>query len=113
MDDFTVNIVYRNKDLDEVGDRSFPVQLYCSNVKSDLMRVILDVENLIYELESYKRKEDWNNEHQQAFQHIRHRILDAANSVERLPENMRYKGKPLNSMPPSEYFAKFFNETKM
>lgn len=110
LEDFTVNIVYKNKDLDEVGDRSFPVHLYCKNVKSDLMRVILDAENLIYEMENYKRKEEWSEEHKEAFQHIRHRILDAANSIERLPDNMRYKGKPLNSMPPSEYFAQFFKD---
>lgn len=57
-------------------------------LRLDLLRVISDVEDLVYRLNDHKPKSEWNDEVWSAFCHIKHKILDKAGDIGRLPENI-------------------------
>lgn len=102
-DDYTVNIVFRNKNMEPVGSKDYGLQEYCMILKDQLMRVIMDVEDVFYNIENCNRKEEWSEEHLVRFKHLRHKILDAANSIDRIPDNLCYKGKNINTMTAGEF----------
>lgn len=57
-------------------------------IRADLLRVITDVEDLVYLLNDNKPKNEWNDESWAAFCRIKHKLLDKAGDVGRLPDNM-------------------------
>ena len=90
MDDkqLGVQVVYRNKDLDPVYSKTYTLQEYTDMLKTDLMRLITDVENLCYAVNDNKAKEEWNEDTFQAFLKIKHKLLDKAGEIKRIPENI-------------------------
>lgn len=109
LNDYTVNIVFKNRSLESVNQRSYSLADYCQEQKLNLMHIITDVENAFYDMQGNKSKDDWSPEAMNMFQHIRHRLLDSANSIERLPRNLHYKGVNVGSMSGSEYIAGILN----
>lgn len=105
VEDYTVKITYRNRALESVSQRILPLNDYCREQRQNLMHIIADVETAFYALLDNKSKEDWTPETMEAFQKIRHRILDAANNIERLPRNLYCKDIPVSSMNGSDYIA--------
>lgn len=105
LNDYTVNITYKNRALEPVGERSYPFESYCAEQKFNITRTLIDIENAFYRFEKGKPKELWDKEEQEFFQHIRHKLLDVANNIERLPQNLCRNGVNINSMKSSEYFA--------
>lgn len=105
LNDYTVNIIYRNRALESVNQKNYPFVDYCQEQKMNMMRTIADVENAFYVLQDNKSKDDWSEEAMNMFQHIRHKLLDTANNVERLPQNLRCKGCRIDAMAASEYIA--------
>lgn len=73
------------------------------------MRVIMDVEDVIYYLQDGKSKDDWDDGAMSRFQCIRHKLLDQANAIERLPQNLYYKDVTCMSVNLSEEIAKVLN----
>lgn len=108
--DFTVKIDYKNKYLEQVDEKEFGFDEYTQMIKLNLQRVIMDIEDLFYQ--TYGSKDEWSKDTVASFQKIRHKILDQANSVARLPQTLHCKGIPCNAMKVSEYLANIINNAK-
>jgi hypothetical protein len=74
-------------------------------MKRELMRVIMEVEDTIYHLQGSRSKDEWDYETMEHFQKIRHKLLDQANAIERLPQTLHYKGVSCASVNLGEYLA--------
>lgn len=111
--DFTVLIEYRNRENEKVGERSFEFQEYVNIIKLEITRIIMDVEDAFYRVNGQRQKENWDPKDLESFNHIKHKLLDQANSVSRLPETLRYKGVPCNSKTLSEYIADIVNNSNL
>ena len=92
MSDFSVKISYKNKNLENVSNRTYDFLQYTEMIKLELMRIIMDVEDAFYMLQDAKSKEEWDDATMAQFQKIRHKLLDQANAVERLPHNLYFNG---------------------
>ena len=84
----TVRIVYRDKHMNPVEDRVYDLAEYTELLKTGLLQVISETENLAYIANDNKSKEEWSDETWGIFQRIRHKLLDIAGSVGRLPQNI-------------------------
>ena len=111
--DFTVLIEYKNRELERVGERSFYFSEYLDIVDLELKRILMDVEDAFYRFEGQQPKELWSKESVEEFQKIRHKILDQANAIKRLPETLRYKGVPINSESLSEFITRLIKNSNL
>lgn len=105
MSDFVVKIEYKNKDLETVVEKEYNFIDYTENLNLELKRILMDIEDAFYYFSGNQQKQDWSPELTERFQKIRHKLLDQANAIKRLPENLSYKGVKGTSMPLSEYLA--------
>lgn len=103
--DFTVTIDYRNRDLQTINQRTWSFKEYTNMLSLELKRIIMDVEDAFYEFNNGKQKEEWDPQVLNDFQKIRHKLLDQANSIERLPQTLCYKGISCSSIKASELIA--------
>lgn len=110
LNDYTVNIVYKNRSLESVNQKNYPFTDYCQEQKLNLMHVITDVENAFYAMQGDKSKDEWSAEAVETFQRIRHKLLDAANSIVRLPQNLQCKGVGIGMIDGAEYIAGLVNQ---
>lgn len=106
MSDFKVKIEYKNKDLETVAEKEYSFVDYTEMLNLELKRILMDIEDAFYCLSGNKQKKDWSPEFTEKFQKIRHKILDQANAIKRLPENLSYKNIKANTMSFGEYLAK-------
>lgn len=109
LNDYTVNVIYKNRSLESVSERIYPLADYCQELKLGIMRTIMDVENAFYRFQNGKNKEQWEPDVLECFQRIRHKLLDSANSIERVPSNLQYKGSNVNKMNAADYIADVFD----
>lgn len=109
MTDFSVKIAYRNRSLENVGEETYDFVQYSEMMKKQQTRIIVDVEDLLYYIQDNKSKEEWDEGTMVRFQHIRHKLLDQANAIERLPRNLYYKGVNCASISSSEMIANVLN----
>lgn len=82
-----IRVTYQNEDMETVYDEVLSLDEYTGLLKNDLQKVISDVESLIYQLTDKKRA-DWGEPVWAAFNRIRHKLLDKAGQVARIPENI-------------------------
>ena len=108
MSDFTVKIEYKNKDLETVVEKEYGFSQYTDLLNLELMRVITETEDAFYHLTG-KKKDDWDDDTKARFQHIRHKLLDQANAIKRLPQTLSYRGISAGSVNFSEILAKDIN----
>ena len=106
MSDFNVKIIYKNRDLETVVEKNYDFISYTEMVNTELMRLIAEIEDAFYYFSGNKQKDDWPDELKERFSKIRHKMLDQANAIKRLPENLSYKGIRANQIPLSEYLVK-------
>ena len=106
MSDFKVKIVYKNKDLEPVVEKEYDFIDYTEMVSLDLKRILMDIEDAFYYFSGNKQKKDWDQETSERFMKIRHKMLDQANAIRRLPENLSYMSVKGTSMPLSEFIAR-------
>lgn len=106
MSDFIVKIEYKNKDLETIVEKEYGFVDYTELLNLELKRILTDVEDAFYYFSGNKQKEEWSPELTERFQKIRHKLLDQANSIKRLPQNLSYKGIKASTMPFSEFLAK-------
>lgn len=92
MDDFSVTIDYKNKNLEQISEKTYSLQEYVEMLKLEIMRVIMDVEDVFYSM--YGQKKEWSKEVTASFQKIRHKLLDNANAIERLPQKLKMYNIP-------------------
>jgi len=106
MSDFKVRVAFKNKDLETVVEKEYDFIDYTMLVNLDLKRILKNIEDAFSYFNDGKPKEEWSKEVFELFSNIRHKILDSANAVRRLPENLSYKNIPANTMNFSEYISK-------
>lgn len=101
-----VKVTYRDKDLQPTYTRTYSLQEYAEAIRSDLQSLVGDVETLGYIANNNKSKEEWSDESFSVFTRIKHKLLDKAGEIGRLPINMTMR----TSEPLSDYMARLLNE---
>ena len=99
-----VRVVYRNRDLKPTYTKTYSLEEYTDQLKIDLQHIVSDVESLCYAANGNKDKEEWSDETFSAFNLIKHKLLDKAGDIGRIPENLTVK-EPL-----SNFVARILNE---
>lgn len=94
-----VQLQYRNKDLDIVSERECSLNDYSALLKNGVIRLILDAEDLAYRATGGKSKEQWPPDVMSSFMRLRHKLLDMAGEIERLPGNLTLEPPPSLSSP--------------
>lgn len=105
MSDWTVKIEYKNKNLETVVEKEYDFISYTEMLDLELKRLIMEIEDAFYVF-SGKQKEEWSDEMKERFQKIRHKMLDQANAIRRLPQTLSYKGAKADQMTMGEYLNK-------
>lgn len=103
MSDFIVKVEYKNKNLETVVEKEYDLISYTEMLHLELMRLIMEVEDAFYVFSGNKQKDDWSPELKERFKKIRHKMLDEANSIKRLPQNLTYKGIRADQISISEF----------
>lgn len=83
-----VHITHRNSKLQPVADELFTLDEYSAILSNDLLRMITDVEDIIYCATNGSQKEDWTDDVWGKFSRLKHKMLDEAGALKRLPENL-------------------------
>lgn len=109
MNDFTVKVSYRNKDATDTHEWTYDFKQYTEMMKRELMRIIMEVEDAIYHQQGSRSKDEWDTETMERFQKIRHKLLDQANAIERLPASLHYKGVSCSNISVGELLANTIN----
>lgn len=112
MSDFKVKIEYKNKNLETIVEKEYDFVQYTEVLHLELMKIISEVEDAFYVFSGNKQKKDWDEETQERFQKIRHKILDQANAIKRLPNTLSYKGVSPVAISSGEYIARQLNSGK-
>ena len=92
MSDWTVTIEYKNKEMETVVEKEYDFLQYTEMLDLGLKGILVDVENAFYALQNNLQKEDWSEDAQNRYKAIRHKLLDKANAIRRLPQSLNYKG---------------------
>lgn len=108
MEDFTVKISYKNKNLEKVNEQVYGLKQYLEMTKLELMRIIMDVEDSFIRMNDGKPKEEWDSDILERFNRIRHKLLDQANAVERLPNNLYLGNNQIGTVNVSDFLANMF-----
>lgn len=83
-----VQVVYRNEKLEPVYDKTYTLRDYTDMLRADLQRLVTDVEDLAYVACDNKDKSDWPDDVWASFCRIKHKQLDKAGDIGRLPDNL-------------------------
>lgn len=83
-----VKITYRNSNLDPVSTRIYPLEDYTAMLRNDLLRLITDIEDAFYVASGDKSREEWPDDVWSSYLRIKHKILDKAGDIGRLPRNI-------------------------
>lgn len=108
ISDFTVTIDYKEKDNPVMRQRVYRFDEYTNILNYEIKRIISEVEDAFIVMNEGKSKDKWREESLNAFNKIRHHLLDQANAVGRLPRTLHYKGTPVDSMTIDEWLKGFF-----
>ena len=88
MDEWKVKVVYRDRNLNPTSEKTYLLRDYTDMLKIDMLHLVEDVEDLVYIATGNKPKDEWSDDTWTAFQRVRHKLLDKAGSVGRLPNDM-------------------------
>ena len=88
-----VKITYRNAKLEPVDTQMYDFESYTEILRNDLVKLIADVENAFYIVNGNAPKDKWPDEVWGAFMRIKHKLLDKAGAIGRLPENIMEGGE--------------------
>ena len=88
QDKFGVRVVYRNQNLKPVYTKEYTLQEYTEMLQDDLRWLVTDVENLCYDASGGKPKAEWSDRMWVAFNSIKHKLLDKAGDIGRLPNTL-------------------------
>lgn len=72
------------------------------------MRVISDVEDLVYKATDGKQKHNWNDDTMIAFNSIRHKLLDKSGDIGRLPDTLKEKSEIVEKDDGEAFIEKIF-----
>lgn len=106
LKDIGVKVTYRNDKLEPVYEKSYSLREYVEMIRADLLRIITDVENMAYRANGNKPKDEWSDESWSEFCRTKHKLLDKAGDIGRLPDNIfEYSNNNL-----SEFVASVLNK---
>lgn len=88
-EDLVVNVTYMDANMKPRYRRTYSLSDYTFQLQEDLRRVITDVEDLCYIANDNKEKEEWSDETFSLFNKIKHKLLDKAGDIGRLPDNLK------------------------
>ena len=106
MSDFKVRISYKNKNMETVVEKEYDFIDYTMLINLDLKKILGLIEEAFVYMNEGKSKQEWPKEVLDRFNEIRHKTLDQANAVRRLPETLSYKNIPATTMSFSEFIAR-------
>lgn len=101
-DKLCVSVTYRNRNMEAVCEKTYGLKEYTSLLCLDIKRLILDVEDLVYRLQDGRQKDDWDDAAFDGFNRIRHKLLDKAGDIERMPETIALQGEEVVVESPKE-----------
>lgn len=93
--------------MEVISKCEYTLRDYADILSLDLKRIITDIEDLAYMMKESRSKDDWTELEIIAFNKIKHKILDKAGEIERLPENIFDADKANNT--PSSFWDRMFN----
>lgn len=105
-----VKVVYRNEKLDPVYEMTYSLKEYTDMLRADLLRQITDIEDMQYAVNDNKPKTEWTDDSWVNFCRIKHKLLDKAGDIGRLPENIFECDATDKSQ--SEFVADVLNDKK-
>lgn len=100
-------VTYKNKSMQTISRCEYSLKDYADMLSLDLKRIITDIEDLVYVATGSKAKAEWPETELLAFEKIKHKILDKAGEISRLPENIFDADESENNV--SNFWEKFFN----
>ncbi len=109
MNDWTVRVEYKNNNMETIVEKEYDFLQYVEMLDLGLKGILVDVENAFYALQDNKQKDDWSEDATNRFKAIRHKLLDKANAVRRLPRTLSYKGTSPLAVNFSEIIAAQLN----
>lgn len=105
VQEINVRVTYRDKNLQPTYTKTYTLTEYAETMRSDLQGLVGEVETLGYIANGNKPKEEWSDESFAIFSRIKHKLLDKAGEIGRLPSNMTLR----TSEPLSNYMARLLN----
>lgn len=86
--DLSVKVTYRNSRMEPIDTRLYSLDEYTTMLKTDLQRIITDIEDAFYIASGNKHKDEWPDAVWSSFIRVKHKLLDKAGDIGRLPENI-------------------------
>ena len=86
--DLGVRVVYCNAKLQPVCEKHYDLKNYLELMRNDLLRLITDGEDTIYQVNGGEAKENWPDNVWLGFSKIKHKLLDKAGDIGRLADNI-------------------------
>lgn len=83
-----VKITYKDRNLNPVSECNYSFGDYVETLRLDLLKLITDIEDIIYLTNGNTPKSSWGEAEIAMFNKIKHKILDKAGEIQRLPENL-------------------------
>ena len=108
INDYSVLIRYKNRRLEDIGQSVYPFATYAEMISTELKSCLGDIEEAFRTMLG----EDCDLRTNEAFMKIRKQMLDAANSIGRLPDTMQYKGSSIKAMSSGDYIASLVDNCK-
>jgi len=105
VQDIIVQITYRDKMLRPIYTKAYSLQEYADAVRADLQGLVGEVETLGYIANNNKPKDEWDDESFEVFSRIKHKLLDKAGEIGRLPSNMTLRTRE----PLANYMARLLD----
>ena len=114
MENIGVNISYKNSKQETVCNKTYTLEEYTALMHADQLRLISDVEDMAYKLNQGKPKSEWTDDSWASFCCNKHKLLDKAGEIERLPQNLveysRDDGTEDDEENLSKFVARVFNK---
>lgn len=105
IQEILVRVTYRDKDLQPTYTKTYTLGEYVEAMRSDLQSLVGEVETLGYIANDNKPKDEWSDDSFAAFSRIKHKLLDKAGEIGRLPVNLIFR----THEPLSNYMARLLD----
>lgn len=92
--------------MDPVYTKTYSLEEYTEMLRTDMLRLVTDVEDLCYAANNNKPKDEWSDTTFEAFNKIKHKLLDKAGDIGRLPINIT----ELKTESLTDFVARVLNE---
>lgn len=92
MADLKIHIDYKNDRLDIVSKKDYAFKDYMDMLRADVLRIIGDIEEFCYDVNDGKPKDEWDEASWMFFLKTKHKLLDKAGEIGRIPDNIVQEG---------------------